>query len=318
MTKSPWAIWMKRTVSAATVGAAMICLPSSAQAERYASIVIDATNDTVLHARYADDLRFPASLTKVMTLYMLFEEIDAGRMSLDDMMPVSSTAAAKPPSKLGLRAGQEISVRNAIHALVTKSANDVACVVAERIGVTESRFAALMTVKARMIGMTSTRFYNASGLPDARQVSTARDMAILAEAVLDNYSHHYDYFSTRAFTWNGRTYTNHNELLGEVEGVDGIKTGYTRASGYNLMASAERGDDRVIAIMLGGRTARSRNAHVTELIEAAYESFNQPADAPALRTQIAFDRIQKPVDPNAAAVPTLNGRPLAVGEGDQH
>jgi len=314
MTRKPWPIWMQRGAASAALTLVALSMSPAAQAEKYASIVIDATNDTVMHARYADEARFPASLTKVMTLYMVFEELDAGRLTLDEMLPVSATAAAKPPSKLGLRAGEEISVRDAISALITKSANDVACVVAERIGVTEARFAALMTVKARTIGMTDTRFYNASGLPDSRQVSTARDMAVLAEAVIDNFSHHYDYFATRTFSWDGRTYKNHNELLGDVDGVDGIKTGYTRASGYNLMASAQRGDSRIIAIMLGGRTARARNAHVTDLIEAAYESFN--SSAPALRTHIAFDRIQKPVDPNAAAIPTLNGRPLAIGEGD--
>ena len=314
MTRKPWPIWMRRGAASAALALASLSISPAAQAEKYASIVVDVTNDTVMHARYADEARFPASLTKVMTLYMVFEELDAGRLTLDEMLPVSATAAAKPPSKLGLRAGEEISVRDAISALITKSANDVACVVAERIGVTEARFAALMTVKARTIGMTDTRFYNASGLPDSRQISTARDMAVLAEAVIDNFSHHYDYFSTRTFTWGSRTYKNHNELLGDVDGVDGIKTGYTRASGYNLMASAQRDDSRIIAIMLGGRTARARNAHVTDLIEAAYESFNSPT--PALRTHIAFDRIQKPVDPNAAAIPTLNGRPLAIGEGD--
>ncbi|MEO0466375.1 MAG: D-alanyl-D-alanine carboxypeptidase family protein [Pseudomonadota bacterium] len=314
MTFMPWPRTTHIFAAALCAGLTLATAPG-AQAEKYASIVIDSSNDTVLHARYADEARFPASLTKVMTLYMLFEEIDAGRITLDELFTVSATAAAKPPSNLALKAGDEISAHDAIHALVTKSANDVACVVAERIGVTEARFAALMTVKARMLGMANTRFYNASGLPDSRQVSTARDMAILAEAVLDNYSHHYDYFSTRSFTWNGRTYKNHNELLEDVDGVDGIKTGYTRASGYNLMASAERGDSRVVAVMLGGRTARSRNTHVTELIEAAYDSLSGPIE-PTLRTQIAFERIQKPIDPNAAAVPTLNGRPLPLGEGD--
>ncbi|MEM6498533.1 MAG: D-alanyl-D-alanine carboxypeptidase family protein [Pseudomonadota bacterium] len=317
MMLSPWTMTLKRSAVGFALAGMMALATPNAHGEKYASIVIDADTDTVLHARYADETRFPASLTKVMTLYMLFEEVDSGRLSLDDMMTASSTAAAKPPSKLGLRAGDQISVRDAIQALVTKSANDVACVVAEHLGVTEARFAALMTVKARTLGMANTRFYNASGLPDSRQVSTARDMAVLAEAMLDDFSHHYDFFSTQTFRWNGRTYKNHNELLGDVEGVDGIKTGYTRASGYNLMSSAERGDSRVIVIMLGGRTARARNDHVTELIEAAYESFDQPGSAPALRTHIAFERIQKPIDPNAAAVPTLNGKPLTIGEGDE-
>ncbi|MCI4644747.1 MAG: D-alanyl-D-alanine carboxypeptidase [Hyphomonadaceae bacterium] len=294
-----------------------LALAAPAQAERYASIVVDSTSDTVLHARNADDPRFPASLTKVMTLYMLFDELKAGRLALEDELTISRNAASQPPSNLRLSTGGTISVRDAIGALITKSANDVAVVVAEEIGGTEERFAALMTVKATTLGMTNTRFYNASGLPDARQVSTARDMARLAEAVMEDHADYYDYFATRSFAWNGRTYRNHNELLGSVDGVDGIKTGYTRASGYNLMASAQRGDARVIAIMLGGRTSRARNAHVTELIEAAYASFSAPTgNTQATQTRIAFESVPQPVDPNAAAVPTLNGQPFPVGEGD--
>lgn len=301
-------------VAGATVAAA------PAQAEKYASIVVDANSDTVLHARHADAPRYPASLTKVMTLYMLFDEIKAGRLALDDTLSVSATAASMPPSNLRLRRGDTISVRDAIHALITKSANDVAVVVAERIGGSERRFATLMTIKARSLGMANTRFRNASGLPDGSQRSTARDMAMLADALLDDHGDYYDYFATREFTWNGRTYKNHNELLGSVDGVDGIKTGYTRASGYNLMASAQRGDTRVIAIMMGGRTSRARNAHVADLIEAAYASFSGPTgEASKAATKIAFETLSKgPLDPNAAATPTLNGRPFTaiVGEGD--
>lgn len=294
-----------------------IAVAPVAHAERYASIVIDANTDTVLHARNADDPRYPASLTKVMTLYMLFDELEAGRMTLDDEMTVSRFAASQAPSNLRLSSGDTITVRDAIGALITKSANDVAVVVAEEIGGSEARFAALMTVKATTLGMTNTRFYNASGLPDERQVSTARDMARLAEAIMEDHAQYYDYFATRSFTWKGRTYRNHNELLGTVDGVDGIKTGYTRASGYNLMASAQRGDARVIAIMLGGRTSRARNTHVTELIEAAYASFSAPTGGtPAVQTRIAFESVPQPIDPDAAAVPTLNGRPFPVGEGD--
>ncbi|MEL6566809.1 MAG: D-alanyl-D-alanine carboxypeptidase family protein [Pseudomonadota bacterium] len=288
-----------------------------AAAERYASIVIDASTDTVLHARHADAARYPASLTKVMTLYMLFDELEAGRVSSSTMMTVSRTAASQPPSNLRLKTGDTISVHDAIHALITKSANDVAVVVAEHIGGTEERFAALMTAKARGLGMANTNFFNASGLPDSRQVSTARDMALLAEAIMEEHANYYHYFSTTEFRWGTRTYKNHNELLGTVDGVDGLKTGYTRASGYNLMASAVRGDTRVITIMLGGRTSRARNAHVAELIEAAYLSFTTPpATDGAIRTHIAFESVRQPVDPNAAAMPTLNGQPFPMGEGD--
>lgn len=288
-----------------------------AEAERYASIVIDASTDTVLHARHADAPRYPASLTKVMTLYMLFDELEAGRVSSSTMLEVSRNAASQPPSNIRLKAGDTISVHDAIHALITKSANDVAVVVAEHIGGTEERFAALMTVKARTLGMANTNFFNASGLPDSRQVSTARDMALLAEAIMEEHANYYHYFSTQAFTWGGRTYTNHNELLGTVDGVDGLKTGYTRASGYNLMASAVRGDTRVITVMLGGRTSRARNAHVSELIEAAYLSFTTPHSGDeTLQTHIAFESVRQPIDPNAAAMPTLNGQPFPLGEGD--
>lgn len=247
------------------------CGLASAQ-EKYASFVMNADTDEVLHARFADERRYPASLTKVMTLYMLFDAIKAGDIKLTDRLSVSSSADRQPASDLGVKAGETIKVEDAIYALITKSANDVAVVVAERIGGNEDRFAALMTVKARMLGLGNTSFYNASGLPDERQVTTARDMAKLAEAMLDNHGDYYHYFANPRFTWGRNTYKNHNDLLNKVEGVDGIKTGYTRASGFNLMASANRDGTRIIAIMLGGTTSRARNTHVTELIEAAYAS----------------------------------------------
>ena len=296
--------------------ASVLALSLPAQAEKYASIVVDPKTDRVLHARHADELRHPASLTKVMTLYMVFDEIEAGRMSLDDQMRVSSKAAKQPPSKIRVRAGRTLSVEAAIEALVTKSANDVAVVVAEHIAGTEDRFAALMTVKARMIGMDSTIFKNASGLHDEEQVTTARDMARLAQSIMIDHPTFYRYFSTSDFRYRGRTYTNHNKLLESVHGVDGIKTGYTRASGYNLMAAAEREDQRIIAVMLGGFSSRSRNAHVEDLLEAAFASLNEPETETPLRQQLAFEDIAIPVHPNAAAVPMLNGRPFVV-EGDE-
>ncbi|MEE9381625.1 MAG: D-alanyl-D-alanine carboxypeptidase family protein, partial [Hyphomonadaceae bacterium] len=242
----------------------------SASAEKYASIVIDTATDEVLHARHADAERYPASLTKIMTLYMLFDALKSGEVTLNEKLPVSRFATWQAPSRLGMRAGSTISVRDAINALVTKSANDVAVVVAERLGGSEARFAALMTVKAQSMGMQNTVFANASGLPDDRQHSTARDLAIMSEHLLEEHADYYDYFSTTRFSWGGRSYKNHNALLGEVEGVDGIKTGYTRASGYNLIASAQRDGRRVIVVMLGGSTSRTRNSHVEALIEAAY------------------------------------------------
>lgn len=257
---------------------------------KYASIVIDLESNEVLHARNADAARYPASLTKVMTLYLLFDELKAGRLTLETRLPVTRTAASQPPSRLGLKPGETISVGAAINALVTKSANDVAVVVAETIGGSESRFAALMTVKARSLGLTDTLFYNASGLPDARQVSTARDMARLAEAMLRDHADYYHYFSRQRFSWGRAAYKNHNKLLGTVDGVDGIKTGYTRASGFNLMASAMRDGRRVIAIMLGGKTSRARNSHVEALLEAAFEDIDDRSNDPERLRMIAENR----------------------------
>jgi D-alanyl-D-alanine carboxypeptidase len=287
----------------------------AAFAEKYASIVIDKDTHEVLHARNADDPRYPASLTKVMTLYMLFDAINAGDVSLDEKLTVSRFAASQAPSNLKLKPGSTISVSDAIGALVTKSANDVAVVVAERLGGSESRFAQLMTVKGKSLGMQNTRFVNASGLPDDRQITTARDLAILAEAIIDDHGESYHYFSRPRFTWAGKTYKNHNELLDSVDGVDGIKTGYTRASGFNLMTSAKRDGHRIIAIMLGGSTSKSRNAHVEALVEAAFNSYELPADPadPGRRIAMAFSEFNTTTtNPNGAAVPMLNGKPLGA------
>ncbi len=284
--------------------------PSTAMAEKYAAIVIDADTDDVLHARNADDPRYPASLTKVMTLYMLFDALKSGEVSLNEKLTVSRFAASQPPSNLKLKPGSTITVKEAIKALVTKSANDVAVVVAERLGGSEARFARLMTMQAKSLGMNNTKFMNASGLPNDQQLSTARDLAILGEAVLTDHADFYHYFSNARFTWGSKTYKNHNKLLTDVRGVDGIKTGYTRASGFNLMTAAKRDGHRVIAIMLGGNTAKARNAHVSELVEAAFATYEE---TPEETLQLAaFDTIQTPVSPNAAAEPMLNGRRLSA------
>lgn len=302
--------------------AILLVMAPTAIAEKYASIVVDADTNEVLHARHADEPRYPASLTKAMTLYMLFDALKAGEVTLNERMSVSRHAASQPPSALRLQVGSTISVRDAIEALVTKSANDVAAVVAERLGGTESRFATLMTAQAKALGMNNTTFRNASGLPDTRQLSTARDMAILAERLLEDHADYYHYFSRNSFSWGSRTYKNHNNLLASVAGVDGIKTGYTRASGFNLMASAKRNDRRVIAIMFGGSTSKSRDAHVTDLIEAAYKSFDENNEADALKASYAFSALQSPIDPDGAALPMLNGQVFSgnssvVGEGDE-
>ena len=278
--------WIRK---AALVLALVLFGSTPAWASKYASIVIDLDTHQVMHARDADELRHPVSLTKVMTLYLVFDALDSGKLKLSDRLPVSKHAAKQQPSKLGLKAGSTIKVEDAIRALVTKSANDVAVVIAEKLGNgSETKFVTKMNAKAEALGMMSTTFRNASGLPDKKQVTTARDMAKLAEAVYADHRNRYNYFSLSAFTWGKRKYTNHNALLRQVQGVDGIKTGFTNASGYNLMASAERNGRRVIAIMMGGSTGRSRDAHVADLLEAAFLDITGAPGDDDLRARIAF------------------------------
>jgi D-alanyl-D-alanine carboxypeptidase len=279
--------WLRR-MALALVAALCFTAPAWANS-KYASIVVDLETGQVLHDRSADEARHPASLTKVMTLYLVFDAIDSGKLKLSDRMTVSKAASRAQPSKLGLKAGSTIKVEDAIRALVTKSANDVAIVIAEKLGGTETKFAAKMNAKAKELGMLDTTFRNASGLPDKKQVTTARDMAKLAEAVYMDHRARYNYFSLSSFSWGKRKYMNHNELLKRVDGVDGIKTGFTNASGYNLMASAERNGRRVIAIMMGGTTGKSRDAHVRDLLEAAFlEIGGGEVSGDDLRTRIAF------------------------------
>ncbi len=244
---------------------------SPADSAKYAAIVVDAESGEVLYARRADDRRYPASITKVMTLYLTFEALAEGRISLDDRVMMSPRAAAQPPSKLGLPAGQTLSVDDAIRALAIKSANDVAVALAEKVGGSESRFAALMTIKAQELGMTQTRFVNPHGLPDSRQISSARDIAILARAVMRDYPQYYPYFSQKTWVFQGREMRNTNGLLHSMPGVDGMKTGFTNASGYNLVASSVRDGRRLITVMLGGSSTAARNNHVAELLNAGFD-----------------------------------------------
>ena len=233
---------------------------------RYAAIVFDANSGETLFSRHADATRYPASLTKIMTLYVLFEELEAGRFTLSSRLPVSANAARQPPSKLGLGAGTSIKVEDAIQALTTKSANDVSVVVAEAISGSVAAFAQRMNRTAQALGMNGTTFRNPHGLPNSGQVTTARDMVLLARAVQDRFPSYYSYFSVTSFTYRGTRYRNHNRLLGAVRGVDGIKTGYTRASGYNLVSNVSRDGRHIIAVVLGGRTGASRNAHMRDRI----------------------------------------------------
>ncbi len=245
-------------------------------AARYASIVIEAGSGKVLHAVNADTRNFPASLTKMMTLYLTFEALDAGRLELGRKLRVSRVAAGRSPSKLGLRRGQTISVRDIIGTLVTKSANDAATVVAEALAGSERAFGRVMTRKAAELGMTRTTFRNASGLPHWRQRSTARDMATLARALRRDFPNYYHYFSLKSYTYKGRSFRNHNRLLTRYDGADGIKTGYIRSSGYNLAASAERGGRRLIAVVFGGKSPRWRDRHVTRLMDRAFAALDRP------------------------------------------
>ena len=234
---------------------------------KYSALVIDASSGATLYQANAMAARYPASLTKMMTLYLLFEALDQGRVSKTTAIPVSSFAARQPPSRIGIKPGQTIDVENAILALAVKSGNDCAVAVAEYLGGTEEQFAQQMTARARQLGMTGTVFRNASGLPDPDQRTTARDMAILGMALRSRFPQYFHYFSERDFNFRGRLVRGHNDMIGRVEGVDGIKTGYIKASGYNVVTSVGRGSRRLIVVVMGANSARARNAHVEELIE---------------------------------------------------
>jgi D-alanyl-D-alanine carboxypeptidase len=233
---------------------------------KFASIIVDAKSGAVLQSANADAARHPASLTKVMTLYLLFEQIESGKLKLDSELAVSVRASRQSPTKLGLRPGQTISVEDAIQGLVTRSANDAAVVVAEAIAGDEDDFARMMTRKARALGMTRTVYRNASGLPNDDQVTTARDQATLGRAIQERFPRYYRYFATQSFKYKGRNIRNHNHLLGKVEGIDGIKTGYIRASGFNIVTSLRRGNRHLVGVVMGGRSAGARDATMRKLL----------------------------------------------------
>lgn len=253
---------------------------------RYATIVMEAGTNRVLYATNPDELRHPASMTKMMTLLMLFEAMDRGEVSLDTPMRVSKFAASRPPTKLQLKARSTVRVEDAISALVILSANDVATVVAEHLGGTESKFGEMMTARAHELGMTNSVFRNASGLPDPKQVSTARDMATLSLALINNFPQHYGAFSRTEFTFRGATYRTHNRLLAAYEGADGLKTGFINSSGFNLAGSAMRDGRRVVAVTFGGNTAASRDRHVADLLDRGFALLNNQPE-----TSVATARI---------------------------
>src|SRR3954466_6627323 len=239
---------------------------SESYSPKFASIIVDGNSGATLSSNNPDALRHPASLTKIMTLYLLFEQLERGKLKLDSEMEVSEYASQQAPTKLGLRPGQTITVEDAIKGLVTRSANDASVVIAEAIAGDEDDFAALMTRKARALGMSKTIYRNANGLPNDEQVTTARDQSTLGRAIQDRFPRQYRYFAITAFNYRGHSIRNHNRLLGNVEGVDGIKTGYTRASGFNLVSSMRRGNRHLVGVVLGGRSGGSRDATMRNLL----------------------------------------------------
>jgi D-alanyl-D-alanine carboxypeptidase len=275
----------------------------------FSSIVVDANSGATLSASNPDASRHPASLTKIMTLYLLFERLDSGKMKLDTEMPVSARAAEQAPTKLGLRPGQTIRVEDAIKGLVTRSANDAAVVIAEAIAGDEDDFAELMTRKARSLGMSKTVYRNASGLPDDEQVTTARDQSTLGRAIQDRFPRYYRYFSTVSFTFRGHSISNHNHLLGAVEGVDGIKTGYTRASGFNLVTSMRRGNRHLVGVVLGGRSGGSRDAIMRNLLAENLEKASSKRTVAAITERNSADANIDVAETNAAIQPAQTVQP---------
>src|SRR5271166_709706 len=282
----------------------------------YAAIVVDDNSGQVLHELKADEPRHPASLTKIMTLYLLFEQLEAGKIKLDTPLMISAHAAAAAPVKLGLKANGTIKAEEALKAMVTKSANDAAVVVSEAIGGTEEEFAKLMTEKAKSLGMASTVYVNASGLPAEEQITTARDQALLGRAIGHRFPNYYRYFATPSFQYGGKEMHNHNALLGRVKGVDGIKTGFTEASGYNLVASIRRDEKHLVAVVLGGSSNAQRDDRMRQLLEehiplaavtrtapkiieppAGYELASQPPADPAAEAAFASTKVERAVQP---------------------
>ncbi len=284
----------------------------------YAEIVYDVNAGKVMTQINADAFRQPASITKVMTLYMLFEQLDSGRMSLDTELRISAHAASMPPSKLGLRVGSTISVEDAIKAVVTRSANDVASAIGENIAGSEEAFASQMTRKAHALGMNRTTFRNASGLPKPENITTARDLVTLGRAIQDRFPTYYKYFATHSFEYNGQVIGNHNRLLGRIEGVDGIKTGYTRASGFNLLTSAKIDGHHVIAVVLGGRSGRIRDAQMASLLD---ENLSNSSTGSRRNTEIAavdaiIDAEESDIAPQKTPVvkSTIKPKPAVIAE----
>ncbi|NJD08394.1 MAG: D-alanyl-D-alanine carboxypeptidase [Methylococcaceae bacterium] len=321
---SPFAIFQFRVLVPAVLSL-VVTVP--AFAVPYSALVAEAESERALYSRNADELRHPASLTKMMTLYMVFDAVARGELSLNDQFSTSAYAASRSPSKLGLRVGESITVEECILGLVTQSANDAATVLAEGLGGTESNFAYLMTRKAHELGMSDTVFKNASGLPDPNQITTARDMFRLGKALLKDFPQFYSYFATEHFVFRNRTFHNHNHLLDTYPGADGIKTGFVNSSGFNLVASARRDNRRLIGVVFGGPSHSRRDAHMRELLDEGFaqlegrqpnlaiNGFEQLTPPPLLRRP---DSIELPKGRRAAAARTRLAalKAEAAGQGD--
>jgi D-alanyl-D-alanine carboxypeptidase len=318
-----------RTTSKAVANTPSAWVANPSVSGKTAYLIVDATSGREISSDQADELRHPASLTKLMTIYLTFSALDSGRLSLGDPLPVSSNALNAPPTKMGLPPGGSVNVRDATMALVTRSANDAAVVLAEALGGDEANFARMMTQKARQLGMSSTVFRNASGLPNREQVTTARDLARLANALLRDYPHYYPVFSVQSYSYRGRPLDNHNRMLGSYEGADGLKTGYTVASGFNLVMSAMRDNRRLIGVVMGGPSAGGRDRQMADLMDRGFlsaqsmgvspwTSIRKPPSARYTAAQfmpgaaipesarVAVAKADSPSPPPAAAQPAAN------------
>jgi D-alanyl-D-alanine carboxypeptidase len=284
--------------------------PADSSSPLGSSIVVDGNTGLTLEASKPNAFRHPASLTKIMTLYLLFERIEQRTIGLDTQLRVSENAASQAPTKLGLKAGQTIAVEDAIKAMVTKSANDAAVTVAENLGGDEGEFAKLMTHKAHALGMSHTTYVNASGLPDDNQITTAQDQALLGRAIQERFPRYYKYFSTKEFVYRGIAMRNHNHLLGVVGGVDGIKTGYTRSSGFNLVTSVHRDGHYIVAVVLGGHTASERDARMRELIDAHIRdaSLRRTVPAIAAKPEAVPSPSSEPVEARSEPKPVVSAK----------
>jgi len=323
-----------KAVTRPVAAAASAWVPNPMVTAKDSYLILDASSGQELYADRPDEPRHPASLTKLMTIYMVFSALDSGRLSLGDGLPVSINALNAPPTKVGLPLGGTIAVRDAIMALVTRSANDAAVALAETLAGDEASFAVQMTQKARQLGMSSTVFRNASGLPNSEQITTARDMARLAHALMRDYPHYYGIFSVQSYPFRGRVLENHNRMLGSYEGADGLKTGYTVASGFNLVMSAMRDNKRLIGVVMGGNTAGMRDRIMAELMDRGFASgrvstwttsrkppsarytaanFDPNLIIPESTPKMAVAKAAVPVTPPPAAVPVAAGDQRVAG-----